>query len=153
MDNKFLLFAFIFLVCCHGSSGFLGWNLVLEQQLFNALICNENVNNGTRVARYECVLNAKSEDVRNAKQLCQNQTAPGLTDLEFLNQLCTNATARVEFTTCVKNELIPTQNQFPFFSIFQWLRINRRNFNCGVNFSTFLTCLTHNILPLNSHVT
>ncbi|XP_076305850.1 uncharacterized protein LOC143222775 [Tachypleus tridentatus] len=145
MDKKFLLFAFILLSCCLGSRGFHGFGFSscpFKERLFNILICNDNVNNGTRVARYKCILDKNPTNVRNAKELCQNQTASDLTDLEFLDAICTNATVKEQFNTCVNDELNSSQNYFPFFPLKYFFRRNRCN--CGVNLGTFLICLDQN---------
>ncbi|XP_076371151.1 uncharacterized protein LOC143257003 [Tachypleus tridentatus] len=109
MKNKALLVAFIFLACCLCYCG------SQRNILFEFLLCDQNVANETRVLRYECVLNSSSVTERNARELCRNQTAPSLSDIEFLDEICYNLVTRAQFEICVRNEML-LQGRFPIFN-------------------------------------
>ncbi|XP_076334935.1 uncharacterized protein LOC143238528 [Tachypleus tridentatus] len=100
MKNRALLATYIFLVCCICYSG-----LQISIWLIY-LCCDQNATNKTRVTSYECLLNSSSVIERNVIGLCQNQTAPSLSNVEFLNKICNNVTSRFQIEICVRKYLV-----------------------------------------------
>ncbi|XP_076333769.1 uncharacterized protein LOC143237908 isoform X2 [Tachypleus tridentatus] len=99
MKNRALLATFIFLACCICYS-----RSQITPKLIYFVFCDRRATNYTKMERYECLLNYSSVTERNAMELCQNQTLPGLSNVEFLNKFCNNLATRYQFDICFKRD-------------------------------------------------
>ncbi|XP_076335626.1 uncharacterized protein LOC143238888 isoform X2 [Tachypleus tridentatus] len=97
MKNKALLAAFILLACCICYS-----RSQKNSGIIHLLFCSRYATKEAIMKGYECLLNNLSVTERNVIELCQNQSAPGLSNVEFLNKFCNNLATRYQFDICVE---------------------------------------------------
>ncbi|XP_076336130.1 uncharacterized protein LOC143239160 [Tachypleus tridentatus] len=77
-----------------------------DPRVYNLLVCDLNLSNEARLARNQCFQDTKPETIRNAETLCRETLYSDLTDLEFLESICSdNGTLTKMMWRCVFDEL------------------------------------------------